>query len=373
MSSPEHKIIVADPLPENFRLVELSLRHDEGIEVVYAPTLKDVADMLASEPHDVLILDVDMPDGDSTKFCANLCKSSATVEVPVILLSARNSKQALLAGFESGAVDYITKPFYPMELAARVKSQLQIGLERKKTLKELTEKRQLIQVMCHDVTGPMSYIQLAMELIKEDPDMLSDHYENMWHSLEKVFELTDLVRQMSSYEDGKMNWITIEIPLKDAIDDAISVQNERAKGKGLTFNLEVEPDLVVNVEPVSFTNSVLANLISNAVKFSYPDSHIDIKASRQDNLVRLEVRDYGMGMPESLVKDLFSVHTPTSRPGTAGEKGTGYGMPLVKKFLNACGADLSVNSWDIKNFPDRHGTSIEIVFFRSAEARNNAA
>jgi signal transduction histidine kinase len=117
-------------------------------------------------------------------------------------------------------------------------------------------------------------------------------------------------------------------------------------------------------ERVSLVNSVVSNLLTNAIKFSNRGSSIEIDAHAETDEVILRIQDHGIGMPESLQKNLFNLKVPTGRQGTNGEPGTGFGMPLVDKFVKGYGGSMRIHSVDINDSPDESGTRIELTFQR---------
>ncbi|MCP4700292.1 MAG: ATP-binding protein, partial [Gammaproteobacteria bacterium] len=107
-------------------------------------------------------------------------------------------------------------------------------------------------------------------------------------------------------------------------------------------------------------NSVINNIFTNAIKFSYPDSKIIVTAEPAAACVKFSIRDFGIGMPGNLLKNLFDVRKTTSRMGTEGEEGTGFGMPLMKKFVNAYGGAIEIFSKAQHEAPQNHGTTVVI-------------
>ncbi|MCP4751029.1 MAG: ATP-binding protein, partial [Proteobacteria bacterium] len=73
--------------------------------------------------------------------------------------------------------------------------------------------------------------------------------------------------------------------------------------------------------------------MTNAVKFSYPDSKIIIKVVQHEEHIALSVRDFGIGIPKRILDHIFNINKNTNRSGTRGEPGNGFGMPLVKKYI----------------------------------------
>ena len=87
---------------------------------------------------------------------------------------------------------------------------------------------------------------------------------------------------------------------------------------------------------------------------------ITASAQKEGDQIVFTVSDQGIGMPENIAQNLFNLNVPTSREGTQNEQGTGYGMPLVKKFVTSYGGTVTVHSKDIKDYPEDHGTCFEI-------------
>jgi signal transduction histidine kinase len=116
----------------------------------------------------------------------------------------------------------------------------------------------------------------------------------------------------------------------------------------------------VMADPKILANHVFNNLISNAIKFSYPDSSIVVTVSREADSTMIRVSDRGMGMPPELVANLFDLDAMTTRPGTDGEPGTGFGLRTVKNFIDLFGGQIEISSAAETMRPDDHGTSVGI-------------
>lgn len=113
-------ILVVDDDKEIAELVGIHLR-EEGYEVYKAYSGKEALKIFKQERIDLVILDVMMPVMDGNQVCSKIRDTSA---VPIIMLSAKDAEMDMVSSLYQGADDYVTKPFRPMELMARVKSQL---------------------------------------------------------------------------------------------------------------------------------------------------------------------------------------------------------------------------------------------------------
>lgn len=111
------------------------------------------------------------------------------------------------------------------------------------------------------------------------------------------------------------------------------------------MNPEEGRDVYLLVDEVSFRTQVMGNILSNALRFSPDGSHIWIKSyPLREDVFAIEIRDEGIGIPDTLNGHLFDLNKKTTRPGTAGDTGTGLGLHIVKSFIDAYGGEISIES-----------------------------
>ncbi len=114
------RILLVEDAPEYAQLVTAALRQD-GHQVSSATTIEGGREQLRSAPPDVVVLDLTLPDGDGLDLCREI---RSTTDAYVLILTGRDDEVDKLIGFRLGADDYVTKPFSPRELAARVSALL---------------------------------------------------------------------------------------------------------------------------------------------------------------------------------------------------------------------------------------------------------
>ncbi len=119
MTRPSRILLVDDEL--SIQRAVVPLLRSRGYEVEAAATGKEALSAVDAQPPDVVILDLGLPDIDGLEVCARI---RARAEVPIIVLSARGAEQQKVAALDRGADDYITKPFGPEELLARIRAAL---------------------------------------------------------------------------------------------------------------------------------------------------------------------------------------------------------------------------------------------------------
>jgi class 3 adenylate cyclase len=119
------RILVVDDTPANLQALAGTLK-DKGYQISVATSGRQALEAVARVRPDLILLDVMMPEMDGFETCKRLKSSEATSDIPVIFLTARTETSDIVQGFELGAVDYVSKPFNPPELLARVNTHLTI-------------------------------------------------------------------------------------------------------------------------------------------------------------------------------------------------------------------------------------------------------
>lgn len=139
MNNNRENILAVDDTPASLRLLTDILK-EEGYEVRSAISGQMALHAAASNPPDLVLLDIRMPEMDGYEVCRRLKAGPETMNVPVIFVSAASEMEEKLRGFEIGAVDYVTKPYQREELLARVRTHLELNKLRNK-LEDMVEER----------------------------------------------------------------------------------------------------------------------------------------------------------------------------------------------------------------------------------------
>ncbi|MBI3542179.1 MAG: HAMP domain-containing histidine kinase, partial [Deltaproteobacteria bacterium] len=240
---------------------------------------------------------------------------------------------------------------YRAHFRARVEAERQILL--------LSQGRKaLIHVLCHDLGNPVASITGLIGFVEKfEGEQRAQAIAMIKRAAAGAQGIIDLIRKLQALESGKLALDLGDHELAALVRESVEVLGERLAMKKLKLVVDVDPALRVRVEKTSFVSSVVNNVLSNAIKFSKEGDAIEIRARAREAGVDLSVRDHGVGMPPELVDSVFSELKATSRAGTSGEKGTGFGMPLARKFVVAYGGDIAVKSSEA---PGDHGTEITL-------------
>lgn len=321
----------------------------------------------AKEVHpDLILMDVVMPEMDGFTTTQKLKEDSDTKDIPVIFLTAKTETSDIIKGFEIGGIDYVTKPFNAPELIARVKTQLKITNDQKVIQSQKDNLNEMVHILCHDLANPLQVISMIVQSARGNPASLANDYNVILDSTTQSLNIIDLVRYLRAIEEGKTDLILSPVDLKLAMDKSMEIIEYRFKDKHVTLSTNIEIGTVVIAEEYSLINTVLNNLISNAIKFSYKDSYIEIESEIKSEIksdeLTLTFKDHGVGIPKDLMQNLFKSSAKTTRSGTSGEAGTGFGLPLVKKIMHMYGGEICIDSREIAENPENHGTNIILTF-----------
>jgi signal transduction histidine kinase len=154
--------------------------------------------------------------------------------------------------------------------------------------------------------------------------------------------LNDLL-DVSAIESGKFEIKWQEGNLGELLKSRIELVNFSAKAKNITITTDISdvPDIEFDFSRIG---QVIDNLLTNAVKFSPPDTVIDTSVRFDDSEISVMVKDHGQGIPASEIDKIFDAFAKLSTQPTEGEKSTGLGMAIVKKIVDAHGGDINVES-----------------------------
>ncbi len=221
--------------------------------------------------------------------------------------------------------------------------------------------KELLHILCHDLSNPFANIQGVLDLDERDGKALDNMRELLTISADNGMKLIDLVRNIQALEEGKLDIESECLNLNDLINESKSILYQKLQNKNIAIEVDSADSTTVYVEKVSFINSVLNNIFSNAIKFSFPGSIIEVNGVEKNGQVTVTLKDFGIGMPDDLLKDIFDVSKTTHRQGTQSETGTGFGMPLVKKFVHAYQGRIEVFSKEKTHTSTNHGTTVQLT------------
>jgi len=367
-------ILAIDDNPKNLKVIA-ALLAPQGYQVDYAFSGQEAIGLLEAESYDLILLDIMMPGMDGYETCIRIKSMPANNLTPVIFLTARTDMTSLSKAFTSGGVDYITKPFSPDELSARVKTHLELKSSRQqlleinswleKKVEERTEalrsaneelekayynlqsldkaKTEFLHMINHEVRTPLNAILGFTNILHDEVDTpeLKEHVSFIYHSsvrLEKflavVLQLTELIaRQKPLSKKPESIGKSLEASFKE--------YSSMISSKGLRIMTDpMLTDQLVNGNE-KLIKACFLGVVENAVEYSPDGGEINIVSVAENGYKGCEISDQGPGFNEHALKNLFTLFS-------AGEQhvdeNIGLDLCLAKMIMDAHGGKVEVRN-----------------------------
>lgn len=354
-------VLIVDDIPENIQLLGTIL-DEQDIEFSYATNGKEALEAVSFHKPDLILLDVNMPGMTGFEVCEILKKDPGTKEIPVIFLTAKTEPEDIVKGLTVGGIDYITKPFNSKELITRVRSHLELSISKQiifaqneqlnKLNIELKEsiatKDKFFSIIAHDLKDPfhtlLGFSNLLLSTFENrEPEDIKRLVKQINQSSMHGFDLLNNLLEWSRSQTGSIKYNPERINLSSMVDDLLLLLSKTAEKKELHLTSCIPVDCSVYADE-KMIQTVIRNLVSNALKFTEPGGEVRIGGRDLGDETEITVSDTGLGIPEEHLSKLFSISENYSTTGTDKERGTGLGLLLCKEFVEKNGGRIRVKS-----------------------------
>jgi signal transduction histidine kinase len=252
--------------------------------------------------------------------------------------------------FEARTINYDSDKFLSIirDITDRKDAEKIITHQNDELLKLNVDKDRFISILAHDLRSPFNAILGFTDLllsnirtytIDETIELLSIVKSSSNHTFNLLNELLTWARSQS----GKMPFEPQEILFIDLYDEVIDNIQIVAHAKNIMIDRYSDSKLTVFADN-NMLHTILRNLISNAIKFSYIGSKISIYAIKKESEIEITVSDLGVGIDLETISKLFNISEVHTTRGTNEEKGTGLGLLLCKEFIEQHGGRIWVES-----------------------------
>ena len=354
LNPADYKILIVDDVVSNVLLLKILLANQK-FQVCTANNGTICIEMARKEHPDLILLDVMMPDMNGFDTATVLKKEEGTKDIPIIFLTALNTPQDLVHGFQVGASDFLTKPFNKEELVMRVTQQISLVAAKRIIEKQNAELRatldnrdKMYSVIAHDLRSPMASIRMVLNLVvaSASPETVGQELyallDQANRESEEVHDLLDNLLKWTKSQTGRLTVVKQDLDLNDIIPGVVEIFEAIAFTKRIKLDLQkTDAPLVVNADN-DMLKTVVRNFLSNAIKFSPEDSSIEIIMGTEGGMAKVSVRDHGVGIAADRLGSIF--HKGETTYGTGGEEGSGLGLQLCQDFARKNGGDCTVES-----------------------------
>jgi signal transduction histidine kinase len=210
------------------------------------------------------------------------------------------------------------------------------------------EKNDFLGVVVHDLKNPLTNIILMAGNLKKNyeklkPEKVTSSFEKIYLSSERMLEIIDNLLDINKIESGNITLNIQEIKLKELIQRILSEFEIYSNQKNIKISLNTTDDTMINSDEMVI-KEILMNLISNALKYSYQDSEVNIDIFDTNGQAEIRISDKGLGIKEEEKQKVFQKFAKISNKPTAGENSTGLGLSIVKKLTELCGGRIDFES-----------------------------
>lgn len=357
-------ILIVDDTPANLRILAEMLR-ESGYRV--RPVTSGAMALRAAEsnPPDLILLDIRMPEMDGFEVCRRLQENERLRSIPVIFISALTETTDKIRAFEQGGVDYITKPFQFDEVRVRVETHCKLERLRNELqtqnlqlvainekLRRLDRLREnLTNMIVHDLRSPLLGIKGYLELARKtqasgSDEMLARFLNNGLKSTASMTEMIGCLLDVTRLEEDRMPFDIQANELSRLVQ--ASIDELGALVLSTKISIDVPHDPVTVRCDHDLTKRVLINLLANAIKFSGQEGQISVRVSLVNSVARVDVCDTGPGIPEEYLDEIFERYGQVKAWDEHRRVSSGLGLAFCRLAIEGQNGRIGVNSTEGK-------------------------
>lgn len=233
------------------------------------------------------------------------------------------------------------------DITDRILAKEKIAKRNRQLSKLNAEKDKFYSIIAHDLKNPAGSVSNFLQLLISDYEEISEDEKKLYikYSYDASKRLTELLidllnwgrisRGLIEIKKAKINLLDIIEKIKELLLPSVSEKN---------ITIKVDDCEAEIYSDANMLNTVLRNLVSNAIKFTPKDGRVIISYSSDDKNHYISVKDTGVGIPKEKINDLFKIDKVTTTKGTDQEIGTGLGLPTASEFIKKCKGEIKVNS-----------------------------
>ena len=364
-------------------LNELLMASGLNYDLSWRKTLSDGRQFITKNKIDVLLLDLSLADSQGLSSFANIQLFDNSI--PVIVFTGNSDEKTGIDAVKLGAQDYLLKGEVKPDQLARV---LKYAMKRKETenlrrnyeqileiivrertsqlehlkdsleaivearTKELKDanamKDKFFSILAHDLRSPFNVLTGFLGLLHEEYDDFSDEQrkefiKKILDTSNQTFSLLENLLEWARSQRGHIKYTPSQINIHSLCNEVVMFFEHASASK----KIEIETNIPENLSAFAdsyMIKTVIRNLLSNALKFSYPGSKVMIDGRSHEKNTMVSIKDNGKGIQPKTLKNLFKMDVKTTEVGTSNEKGTGLGLILCKEFIEKNKGEIWVES-----------------------------
>ena len=241
--------------------------------------------------------------------------------------------------------------FTARDISEKIKSEQELNQYTSELESLNLTKDKFFSIIAHDLRNPFAGIlgvsEMLEEKLKETNTNNSLELQKMTQLIQtssrSAYALLENLMQWAKTQTGELNFEPIITSIDAIIEATLPLVNGNAYKKNISIEKDLCPEKFIFADP-ALTNTILRNILTNAIKFTYPNGKIKIATRVIDSFVEVSISDNGIGIKEENINKLFRIDSKFSKIGTDSERGTGLGLILCKEFVEKQGGIIRVES-----------------------------
>lgn len=382
VTNKKHKVLIVDDEYVNQRVLEVYLAQ-HGNYVLKASTGREALEIIKNNNDlDLVIMDTMLPDLLGYEVIKTIRNEYSLFELPVLMMTADQRPENLVASFESGVNDYLTKPFNRQELLARVNTLLilkdsveealllveevtkaneeivSLNIENNESTKKVDElieydkiKTEFFANVSHELKTPLNVIISTIQLLRylDESKNLGDERIKYYFSImnQNALRLLRLINNIIDTTKVDGNYLHFNFAngnIVSVVEDIVQSVADfvQSKGINITFDTEIEEKIIAFDEEK--IERIILNILSNSVKFTDINGSIFVDIYDKEDFIEISIRDTGIGIPEDKLEFIFERFAQVDKSMTRKNEGSGIGLSLVKSLVEIHGGTICVKS-----------------------------
>lgn len=299
----------------------------------------------ANDVPDVLLLDWEMPDMSGVEVCRFVRTTRDELALPVLLLTSRTEREDLVEALAAGANDFITKPYHPAALLARMRSAARLQALHRLGTERAAFERQLIGIVSHDLRNPLSTILLGTQLLMSGDRVAESGLRSLARIQTAAERGARMINDLLDFTQARVGGGIAISPaagnlhavVRQAVEEAAVGAPERA----IDVSTSGDGHGAWDVDRMS---QVVHNLVSNALKYGAPSSAIVISCLGDADRVAVTIHNAGTPIDDEAMTRIFQPMQRATSQLENRARSVGLGLFIVKHIIEAHGGQIAVTS-----------------------------
>ena len=359
MSNNAATILAVDDVPDNLFILDSILSEVDDYHLDCVSDGEAALAYIAESPPELILLDVMMPGIDGYEITRRIRQNKKLPYIPILLVTAHD-QPSLADGLDSGADDFIRKPFDIDELMARVRSLLRLKRSIDEQSEMIRQRDDFVARLTHDLRTPLVAANRVLSLCLEGvfgvpPEEMKEAMDNVITNNENLLQMTNTLLQVYRHEAGHKKLVRSPVSIYTLAKEVVQELKPLAEEKALTLDIETQPsNEQASCEHYQTEGDrielrrLLTNLLGNAIKFTDSGSisvllsisHDSVEAVRSPEAIHIAIKDTGSGIDPEAQSKIFDWFYQ----GDHMRAGSGLGLHLSKRIAEMHEGTLTLES-----------------------------